>query len=207
MTTEPKPSAGNTLVFAIVGIGLMLLGTYLYNEKTFSAIEEPLAASGIPLKIGMTIATVGVFLILFKLIESFFIIPLREAIQNRTHELERTFSEVETLRSEMTAMRTDYERKLVQTEAEARERIQAQIAEAQNLRQSLMSDAGQRAEELVAKASQEIEAEKAKALVELRTYVVDIALAAAEKVVGENMDNERNRRLVSDFVQKVEVAS
>jgi hypothetical protein len=35
---------------------------------------------------------------------------------------------------------------------------------------------------------------------------VDLTLAAAERVIGENMTTERNRRLVEDFIEKVEVA-
>ena len=42
---------------------------------------------------------------------------------------------------------------------------------------------------------------------DLRLQVVDLTLAAAEKVIGENMNDERNRRLVTDFIDKVEVAS
>jgi F0F1-type ATP synthase membrane subunit b/b' len=34
---------------------------------------------------------------------------------------------------------------------------------------------------------------------------VDLALSAAEKVIGENMNSDRNRKLVEDFINKVEV--
>jgi F-type H+-transporting ATPase subunit b len=69
-----------------------------------------------------------------------------------------------------------------------------------------MAEATERADELVKKAQAEIEGEKAKLIVELRTKVVDLSLAAAEKVIGENMDTDKNRRLVQDFINQVEVA-
>jgi F-type H+-transporting ATPase subunit b len=205
MSNEKNSSSGNPLVSIAIGVVLMVGGVYLQNAETFKAVEEPLAKSGVPLELGMTIATVGVFLILFKVIQPFFITPLADAINNRTTELENTFSEAESLRNEMAAMRSEYEKKLAATEADARAKIQAQIAEAQQLRQSVMSEATERADQLVARAQQEIQSEKAKVIIELRTSVVDLALAAAEKVLEENMNTDRNRKLVEDFISKVEV--
>jgi len=205
MSNEQKPSSVNGLVFGIAGAIVMVVGVFFQNAESFKSVEEPLKKMGIPLELGMTIATIGVFMILFKVIESFFVVPLRDAINHRTSELEHTFTEAESLRNEMSAMRAEYEKKLAATEADARAKIQAQISEAQQLRQTLMSEATDKADQLVARAQQEIQSEKAKVIVELRTSVVDIALAAAEKVIGENMNSDRNRKLVEDFINKAEV--
>ena len=52
-----------------------------------------------------------------------------------------------------------------------------------------------------------IEADRTKVMTELRVEVVNLTLAATEKLLGENMDTDKNRKLVEDFVSKVEVAS
>jgi F-type H+-transporting ATPase subunit b len=209
MSNEQK-SSGSPIVGIIIGAVLMVGGTYLsLNAKALGVggIQETLEGQGIPLDFGKTIGTIGVFLILFPVIKSFFIKPLQDAIQERNSDLERTFTEAENLRTEMERMKSDYDRRLAESEANAREQIQSQIREAQNLRSSLMAEAATRADALVQQATAEIEAEKKKVLVELRTHVVDLALAAAEKVVGENMDSERNRRLVDDYINSVEVVA
>ncbi|CAN1499283.1 AtpF F0F1-type ATP synthase, subunit b [Fimbriimonadaceae bacterium] len=209
MSNEQK-SSGSPIVGIIIGAVLMVGGTYLsLNAKALGVggIQETLEGQGIPLDFGKTIGTIGVFLILFPVIKSFFIKPLQDAIQERNSDLERTFTEAENLRTEMERMKSDYDRRLAESEANAREQIQSQIREAQNLRSSLMAEAATRADALVQQATAEIEAEKQKVLVELRTHVVDLALAAAEKVVGENMDSERNRRLVDDYINSVEVVA
>jgi len=209
MSNEQK-SSGSPIVGIILGAVIMVGGTYLsLNAKALGVggIQETLEGQGIPLDFGKTLGTIGVFLILFPVIKSFFIKPLQDAIQERNSDLERTFTEAENLRTEMERMRSDYDRRLAESEASAREQIQSQIREAQNLRSSLMAEAATRADALVQQATAEIEAEKQKVLVELRTHVVDLALAAAEKVVGENMDSERNRRLVDDYINSVEVVA
>jgi len=184
----------------------MIGGTYVSLKvpiPAFVALQE----KGLPLDPGKTIAVIGVLMILFPAVKYFFLNPLTEAIDNRSHQLEDTFAEAESLRSEMKKMRSEYEARLASTEASAREQIQNQIKEAQNLRQQLMSEAAERADALVKQAQIEIEQEKVNAILVIRTHVVDLTLAAAEKVIGENMDSDKNRRLITEFINTVEVAS
>lgn len=194
------------IVSIIIGIALMFGGGYLAATWHPQFITD-LAAQGIPINPGATISVIGVFLILFPVIKIFFVNPLSQAINERTTELERTFSEAEQLRAEMTAMRTEYEQRLASTEAQAREQIQAQIREAQNLRQELMAEASAKADQLVKKAQEEIEQEKNRVMTELRLHVVDLTLNATERLLGENVDSDRNRKLVNEFIDKVEVPS
>ncbi|MFQ3586508.1 MAG: ATP synthase F0 subunit B [Fimbriimonadaceae bacterium] len=100
-----------------------------------------------------------------------------------------------------------YERRLAETEAAAREQIQAQMRQAQETAAQLRAEAASQAEQLKRRALDEIETERQKALTDLRIYVVNMALGATEKLVGENVDTERNRKLVDEFIEKVEVTS
>jgi F-type H+-transporting ATPase subunit b len=50
------------------------------------------------------------------------------------------------------------------------------------------------------RATEEISAEKQRALAELRGEVADLALQAAGRVVGETMTDQRQRRLVEEFL-------
>ncbi len=189
----------------VIGAVLMVAGMLIYNNHVLEGIEKPLADMGIPLNLGKTISSVGVLLILFKVIEVFYFNPLHEAIDNRTSELESTFTEAENLRAEMTQMKSDYEKRLVDTEASAREQIQAQIKEATDLKNQLKADAQQQVEDYKRTAMSEIDAEKNKVMTELRVYVANLSLQATEKILGANIDQERNRALVNEFLDTVEV--
>ncbi len=182
----------------------MVGGTYV-SANFHPEFYEKLEHQGIFLDLGKTVATIGVFMILFPVLKHFFFNALTDAIKGRTSELEQTFSEAENLRTEMTQLRHDYELKIQATEAEAREMIQSQIREAQELRQQLMAEASAKAEEMLTRAQQEIEQEKNKVLTELRLRAVDMTISATEKLIGANMDTDRNRKLVDEFIEKVEV--
>lgn len=221
--TSHTKESGSPIVGLLAG-GVLMVGGFWSSIQLTNAIDaihhgEPatgpfasvapallkLEEAGIPLDPGKTLAAIGVFLILFPVIKSFFVTPLKQAIDERNSDLERTFSEAEELRAEMLQLRTNYEKQLERTQAEAREQIQSSIREAQNLRQTLMSEATERADQLVAKAHQEIAAERDRVVAQLRAEVTDLALTAAERVIGANMDTEANRRLVDDFINSVEV--
>jgi F-type H+-transporting ATPase subunit b len=55
-------------------------------------------------------------------------------------------------------------------------------------------------ERMRVRATDEIAAEKQRALAELRGEVADLALQAAGRVVGETMTDQRQRRLVEEFL-------
>jgi F-type H+-transporting ATPase subunit b len=208
-----KASPAATLAMLVVGIGLMLGGMYV--SKTYSGPDAPeatkwafidqLAHQGILLDLGKTIAVIGVFLILFKVIETFYLMPLREAIHERNSSLEATFGEADSLREEMAGMKAAYESRLAETEASARAEIQSEIAKAQELRRSLEAEARAKADEMARRANEEIAAERARALGDIRLHVANLTLQATERLLGENVDNEKNRKLIDEFIDKVEV--
>lgn len=58
-------------------------------------------------------------------------------------------------------------------------------------------------DEMLARARREIEAEKGRAVAELRREAVDLAIAAAGKVVGQSLDSAADRKLVEDYLATV----
>ena len=189
------------MIGLVVGIVALLIGAIALPNTSV-----PLPGD-IMLNLGTLVSTIGVVMILFPVVQTFYIQPLSLAISERNGNLEKTFTEAEDLRNQMDKMRTDYERRLAETEADARAKIQAQIKEAQALRQRLESEAVGRADDLIKRAHEEIAAERDKVLTDIRVEVVNLTLAATEKLLGENMDTSKNRQLVQDFINKVEVPS
>ena len=187
----------------LVGVVLMLGG--MYGSDKGWGTPEFTHSLGLPLDFMKTVAVIGVFLIVFPVINYFFLISLDDSITSRTKSLEDTFTEAETLRTDMQQMKADYEKKLTQTEEDARTRIQSEVKKAQELRTQIQAEANAKADEMLRKAREEIEAERDRVMTDVRVHVANLSLLATERILGENMDNERNRRLVQEFIDKVEV--
>ena len=119
--------------------------------------------------------------------------------------MEETFTEAENLRAEMQQMKASYETQLKQTEEDARTQIQNEVKKAQELRTQIQAEANAKAEDMLRKAREEIEAERDRVMNDVRVHVANLSLLATERILSENVDNDRNRKLVEEFIDKVEV--
>ncbi|MCA9762627.1 MAG: F0F1 ATP synthase subunit B [Gemmatimonadetes bacterium] len=92
------------------------------------------------------------------------------------------------------------------------------LADARGEAQALLADARQAAErerhtalertraeqdEILARAKQEIAAERDRAKAELRREAVDLAIAAAGKVIERELDQAADRKIVEDYLSQI----
>ncbi len=145
------------------------------------------------------------FILFFALIWTFAFKPVTKMLTDRRDRIEQGLKDAEQARRD----RESAEAERVAALAEARREANEILARAQKVSQETRDAdiAATRAEleRLRVRAAADIEAEKQRAIVELRAEVADLALAAASRVVGESMTDDRQRRLVQEFLTTVDV--
>jgi F-type H+-transporting ATPase subunit b len=128
--------------------------------------------------------------------------PIGEMLRTRRERIEQGLKDAEQARRDREQAQTER----ASTVAEARRDANDILARAQKVAQETRDAdiAATRAEldRMRERATAEIEAEKQRALADLRSEVADLALAAAGKVVGESMTDQRQRRLVEEFLRE-----
>ena len=60
---------------------------------------------------------------------------------------------------------------------------------------------------MLSDAKEQIEVEKQKALSEIKQMVVDVAIDASEKVIKRNLNNDDNKKMIEDTVDKFNKAN
>ncbi len=140
------------------------------------------------------------FLVLLWAMNFFLFKPIGQAMAERQQTIKATYDQLEADRQQMEALRADYEQRLASIEAEAREKIQGAIRDAQTARDQIIQEANTRGREMITRAEAEVAREREQALITLRQQVVDLALGAATKVIGDSLDEPRQRRLIDDFI-------
>ena len=140
------------------------------------------------------------FLLLWFALQRLVFTPINKLLAERQHDINATYDQLEADRRQMETLRADYEQRLAGIEAEAREKIQGAIKDAQAARDQIVQEASARSKEMIARAEQEIEREREQALITLRQQVVDLALGATTKIIGDSLDEARQRRLIDDFI-------
>lgn len=144
--------------------------------------------------------------ILFLVLRKVLFQPVMQFMENRTKSIENAISEAQKQKAEALEMKADYEAQLKSARTESRKIVDAAVAKATAQQETIVAEAKQQAEELRAKAEEEIEQERRQMLLDVRNEVASLALAAASKVLQANIDSERNRELVNEFIDKAGAA-
>ena len=140
------------------------------------------------------------FILFFAIIWSFAFKPVSGMLADRRSRIEQGLKDAEQARRD----RENAEAERLSTLTEARREASDILARAQKVAQETrdadIAATKDELERMRVRAAAEIEAEKTRAITEVRAEVADLALRAAGKVVGETMSDERQRRLVEEFL-------
>lgn len=140
------------------------------------------------------------FLLLLYLLNRFLFKPLLGRMDERNAKIGKGLEDAEAAARDRELARAEREAAVSEARKEAAEMIARANKIAEDTRNEILGDARAEAERVTARAREEITAEKERAMAELRSEVADLALAAAGKLVGQQMDGATQRRLVDDFL-------
>lgn len=141
------------------------------------------------------------FVLFFFLVREFALGGLQQTLQERRERIEQGLKDAEQARRDRESAEQERLAALQEARREANEIIdRAQRAAAESRERDMAATRDELAR-LRERASAEIDAEKQRAIAELRAEVTDLALAAAGRVVRESMTDDRQRRLVEEFLR------
>ena len=92
---------------------------------------------------------------------------------------------------------------MAESQAEAQRTITEGREAAERVAQDVRERAQAEAQQLLQQAQRTIQQEKDQAIQELRNQVADLAILAAGKILDENLDEGRNRKLVDEFIDGI----
>ena len=140
------------------------------------------------------------FVLLYLIAQRLVFTPIGKVLAERETDIQKTYRQLDEDRSQMETLKNDYSQRLANIEAEAREKIQGAIKEAQITRDQIVQEANGRAADTVAKAEKDVQYERERAMATLREEVVDLAIGATTKIIGDGLDENRQRKLIAEFV-------
>ena len=126
--------------------------------------------------------------------------PLLDALENREEGIRSDLQKAEDARSESERLLAEHRKLLQNSEVEARHIIEDARASAESMKQSIVDTANEQARQMTEQAKAEIQREKETALSQLRSEVADLAIYAAAKLLDEELNEERHRKLVDGFI-------
>jgi len=179
-------------------VDLLSIGGIVQRGLVALAAEEP--ASGLQINFFWIIVSALNFIVLFVILSVFALGPLKRMLEERRARIEEGLRDAEQARRDRESAESERVAALQEARREANEILARAQKVAQETRDADIAATKADLERLRERAAADIEAEKVRAIAEVRNEVADLALRAAGKVVGETLNGERERRLVSEFL-------
>ena len=140
------------------------------------------------------------FVVFLVLMYAFAFKPVAKMLSDRKERIEQGLKDADQAKRDRESAETDRLAALTEARREANDILARAQKVAQETRDADIAATREELERMRVRASNEIDAEKQRALAELRGEVADLALQAAGRVVGETMTDQRQRRLVEEFL-------
>jgi F-type H+-transporting ATPase subunit b len=178
------------------------LGSGLWNLWSLWSLFAPSAGGDLPLGINLwnLVAQMVTFFVVLIVLAKWVFPIFTKTLDQRTRVIQEGVENTERSRREL----AEAQRRIEGLLEEARQQAQQTLAQAttagEHLRTEIEQEAQARAKDILAQADKRIQQEIAQARAELRQQVADLAILAAERVIGHSLDSADNRRLVNEFV-------
>ena len=156
------------------------------------------------LEIGQIVTQIIGFLIAVFLLKKFAWKPLLSILEQRRSKIKSEFDNIDKEKQKVADLLSDYQTKLKEIDSLARVKIQEAAREGQKLANEIKENARKESKEILTKAREEIQRDVDKAKVQLKNDLVNMTMRVAEKLIRERLDEEKDRKLIAEFIDAVQ---
>ncbi|MGN0702224.1 MAG: F0F1 ATP synthase subunit B [Lentihominibacter sp.] len=146
------------------------------------------------------------FLILVFVLGKFIYKPFLGMLEKRKQMIQEKFDRADAVNKRADARMAKYNRQIAGAEEESREIIRDARQKAEAQAQAIIDEAKAEAAEIIAKAERTIEMEQAKAIEGLHNEIAELALLAAEQIVGDKIEDAGQEAIVDRVIRNAREA-
>lgn len=149
------------------------------------------------------IATIINFIILLAVLKHFFFDKVGAIVNERENLINNQldYAEEEAEKARMLAI--ENERMMKSAREEGKLITERHKQKAEKVYDEIVNEANQEAKIIIERAKVEINREKEKVEDQLKREAIDLAIELSKKVIEKNIDEEKNRKLIGEFITKV----
>ena len=179
----------------------------LFNYSMIFLFSEPSGheekSSLLSVNPGLIIWQILIFIVLLIILNKIAWKPLLSALHSREQGIKDSIDQSEKLKLEAQELLEQNKKILSEANTQSMKIINESREAANKLREELMSKAQDDSRKLIEQAKAEIKHEKDLAMSDLRNEVSDLAIKAAEKIIKDNLDESKQKKIVIDFISQI----
>ncbi len=158
---------------------------------------------GLGINLTVLVAQIFNFTLLFLILRGVAYKPMIKFLDGRREKIAQGLENARKAEARLANIEADYAKRMDEARADAQKMVAETTSNAEKQAQAIIAKAHDDAARIKAQAQDEAELERNKALADLRSQVVALSIAAANKLIGEAMDAQRQRALVDEFFSGV----
>lgn len=162
--------------------------------------------TGLTINLFWVIVAAANFIVFLLVIWLIFFKPVSGLLEERRSRIEQGLRDADAARQERENASTEGLSVLAKARQEAEDILTRAQRVTDESRERDMTETRAQLEQMRQRATADIETEKERALADVRNQVAELSLAIAGRVVGETMNDARERRLVDEFLSQVGTA-
>lgn len=139
------------------------------------------------------------FLVLLAIMDRVFWKPVMRHLNRRNQQIKDAYETIDTTRAEMDRLRSEYQNRLEEIEAQARARIQETLKAAQQAREQTLAEAREAAERIAREGAEQIEADRLAARAAAEERLERAAMDALARAQGMPPDDAQ-QRLIREYI-------
>lgn len=142
-------------------------------------------------------------IILFLLLKKFLYKPVTKAVKKREDEIKAKYDEADRAQENADRNAALYQAKLDEADDTARQIIKDATDSANARGDKIIADANDRAGSIIRTAETQAQLEYKKARAEIKSEIVDVSTALAEKLIERRLTEEDHREIIDSFIEKM----
>ena len=162
-----------------------------------------LASNFTEVRPGLIFWTLITFIILFFVLRKVAWGPVLDLVEDRERQINNAIEAARRERAEAEKMLAEQKTAIAEARKESAEMIRRSQSDMEAFKEQMMAEARKKAEEEMTNARRMIQEERTKAIAEVKGTAVDLALAAAEKLISERMDDAKHRQMAEQFIEQL----
>ena len=149
--------------------------------------------------LGFTVLNI---LVLFFILKKILFKPVTNHIENRNKKIEDALKAAEESKEMVKQMKLEYDEKLKAAKDEGQKVVDMYKGMGEKEYNTIIASAKEEANQIIVNAKCELQIEKDQLVKEVKEELADLVLAASEKVLKKNIDDDTNRKLISEFINE-----
>ncbi len=147
------------------------------------------------------IAQIINFAIVFSVLYWFAFKPLAKVMAERSEKIAKSLLDAKKIEEKLAETRAGFDQAMALAKKQANAMLEKAAADADARKQEMIVRAKEEIGQIINQEKQKMQTEKAATLKEIKKEVADLVMATVEKVIGEKIDEKKDREMIKRMMK------